>query len=171
MATILSSLGFELSLRWLFENQLPLGNARDSAALSAAGMLADGAGADQAEVVWHDRRTLAGSQADDLSLAGGLVDAFGNVVELAAVKAVALRNRGADDDDVLAVGGHDTAPWLDWVAAAGDIVRVGPRGLLLLWNPSAAGYGVTPETADVLRIENTGNNTIEYDVVIVGTRA
>lgn len=169
MSTTLTSAGLELSLRWLFENELDLGNALDSNSLPISVSLADGTGADQAEIVWHDRRTLAAAGVDNLDLAGGLVDAFGNTLAFTSLKALVLKNRGTASDDVLDIGGHATAALSSPFGAANDKLKLGPDGLLLLWNPSAAGYSVTAGTADILRIENTGGNSLDYDIVMIGT--
>ena len=55
--------------------------------------LAFGAGAGQADLIWWDRRTVAKDTTDQLDLAGNLVDAFGETLTFANVKAIILINR------------------------------------------------------------------------------
>jgi len=69
-----------------------LGNPRFLPSLDKVLQFTSGTGANQADIVWTDERTLAASGSEDLDLAGALTDAFGatiTAVELVAIIIVA----------------------------------------------------------------------------------
>jgi hypothetical protein len=53
----------------------------------------DGTGADQAQVIFSDTRTLAGSTNESLDLAGGLPHALGGTITFSAIKAIIVKAR------------------------------------------------------------------------------
>jgi hypothetical protein len=133
--------------------------------------LASGTGANQADKVWSDQRTLAASATENLDLAGVLTDAFGATLTFVKVKALLIRAATGNTNDVL-VGGHASAAFVNWVSDPTDVVVVKPGGLFLLVAPNAAGYGVTATTADLLKITNSAGTTgVTYDIAILGTSA
>lgn len=130
--------------------------------------LANGNAANQANALWHDQRTIAASANDDLDLAGVLVDAFGAVLTFTKIKGLFVAAAAANTNDVL-VGGLGTNGFFSWLGATGDLVKVGPGGLLALVRPDNAGYAVTAATADLLRVTNgAGGTSVVYDIVLVG---
>lgn len=128
-----------------------------------------GTGSDQADLMWSDQRTLAGSTAEDLDLAGSLTDEFGNTLTFSLVKGIVIYSAAANGD-ILKVGG-DANGLVNWVASATDIVQVRPGGLLALFAPDATGYSVTAGTGDVLQVENADASAATYDIVIIGVSA
>jgi hypothetical protein len=134
--------------------------------------LTSGTGANQADRIWTDQRTLAASGTENLDLAGtALTDAFGVAITFVKIKAILIRAASGNTNDVL-VGGHATAAFVNWVSDATDVIVVKPGGLFLLVAPSAAGYGVTATTGDLLKITNSAGTTgVTYDVAILGTSA
>jgi hypothetical protein len=133
--------------------------------------LSSGTGANQADKMFADTRTLAASATENLDLAGTLLDAFGAAITFVKVKAFLIRAAAANTNNVL-VGGHASAAFVNWVSDATDVVVVKPGGLLLLVAPNAAGYGVTATTGDMLTITNSAGTTgVTYDVAILGTSA
>lgn len=161
------------SLAWLLSESLPLSTVIDNAALEYDESLADGTGADQADVLWHDERSLAASSNDDLDLTNLAMAVFGGsaAVDFAKVKAILLVNTSTTSGDVLRVGGAGAAAFSAPFANDDDaVVEVGPDSPLLLVNKKD-GWSVTPSTAHVLRISNPGANAITYRMVIVGTSA
>jgi hypothetical protein len=131
--------------------------------------LADGTGADQANRIWHDTRTVNASSSDDIDLTAVLTDAFGATLTFARIKALLIR-AAAGNGDVLNVGG-DAAALVGWVADASDIVKVRPGGLLLLAAPDATAYASTATTADILQIANPDDEAATYDIVLIGASA
>ena len=171
MATSLAA-QLQLLLNWQQSNNPDLSTIKDIASLSVDDSLANGTAIDQADVLWHDRRTLAASTSEDLDLAGSLVSALtGAAVTFAKIKCIYIKNRASTAGYILAVGGASSNQFVGWVANASDIVNIGPDGVMLLWNPSLAGYAVTASTGDLLKINNTGGGSLDYDIVLIGTSA
>ena len=130
--------------------------------------LASGTGSEQADLVWSDERTLAAGTSEDLDLFGALQPAIGGgTVDFARIKILMIFN--TSDADQLDIGGHATAPWFGFVAAAGDKVIVSPGGVFLWYSPN--GSTVTNGTADMLTITNPGTSAVTYKIIIVGASA
>jgi hypothetical protein len=157
----------ELMLRWTHTSALDLSTVSDVAAYSVIDELASGTGLDQADRIWHDRRTLAAA-AEDLDLAGSLTNAFGVTATFAKVKGLLIKNRNTTAGHVLSIGGD--AASLALFTAVNDIYPLGPDGVFFIWEPSAAGKAVTAGTGDLLQID-AGANTISYDIIVIGTSA
>lgn len=146
---------------------LDLGTAKFPATLDFGDSLASGTGADQADQLFTDTRTLTATS-ENLDLAGGLTDAFGATITFARIKGIAIRNKSTTD--VLLVGGAASNAFVNWVANSSDIVRLRPGGVLVLWAPDATAYAVTAGTGDILKIDS-GAATISYDIAIIGASA
>lgn len=133
--------------------------------------LASGTGADQADQLWTDTRTIAASGTDDLDLAGSLTNALGATATFARVRGLYVAAAAGNTNNVL-VGGAASNQFINWVADATDKVVVRPGGFLLLANRDATGYAVTASTGDLLRIANSGSGTgVTYDIAILGCSA
>lgn len=129
--------------------------------------LPSGTGANQADKVWHDQRTIAPSATDSLDLAGSLTDPFGTAFTPARIKALFVRAATANANNV-----NVTRPASNGVPlflAAGDGVPVRPGGVFLWVAPDATGVAVTAATGDLIDIVNSGAGTsVTYDIVIIG---
>lgn len=128
---------------------------------------ANGTGVNQAQEIFSDSRTPAGSGTDNLDLSGVLSDALGATVAFTGVKTIVLRNTGTTQ---IRIGKKITngfaGPYDQTAGALGHIVE--PGGTYFVSNPSAAGWAVTGATADQLSIENLGGSAGAYDIVIIG---
>lgn len=133
--------------------------------------LLNGTGANQADKIWHDQRTIAASTTDSLDLAGGgLVDALGVALTLAKLKAVIVYAAAANTNNVVVT--RPAANGVPWLTAAGDACPVKPGGLFVWVDPSLAAVAVTAGTGDLLDIVNSGaGTTVTYDIVLIGTSA
>ncbi|MFB8242000.1 hypothetical protein ACFC58_36245 [Kitasatospora purpeofusca] len=152
-------------------NPLDLVTGRAPLDFAAAIALGSGTGANQADMIWSDTRTLAASATEDLDLAGVLVGAFGNTLTFARIKGLIVRAAGANANTVV-VGGAASNGFVGWVADSTDKVNVRPGGVLGLFAPDATGYPVTAGTGDLLRIGNGGAGTaVTYDIVVIGASA
>ena len=168
MATTLTTT-LKFVLDTIFTDDLDLTDPRDTLSANWNDTLANGTAINEADVIWHDRRTAAGAP-DDIDLVGNaaFVDAFGNTITFAKIKGIFIHNRNTTAGHNLAIGG-DVAPFANWVSdAASDIVNVGPNGKLLLWSP-IDGYACAGGS-DILQID-PGADTIIYDIVLIGTSA
>jgi len=133
--------------------------------------LANGTGDGKADLVFHDRRTIAASSTDSLDLAGSLTDPLGATLTCATVKGLLVAASPSNTNTVV-VGGAASNTWATWVGDATDKVIVRPGGVLVLFASDATGYAVTASTGDILEIANGGGGTsVTYDIVIVGASA
>ena len=155
-----------LRLNTELSNALDLVTPKALQAFSYLATLTSGAGLNQANVVWSDRRTVNASATDSLDVAtgGGLVDALGAAVALARVKLIAVRNRGAQDIQLT----RPAANGVPWLAAAGDAIPIVAGGLNLWVAPTAAGKVVTAGTGDLIDVVNGAGSSVDYDIVIIG---
>ena len=132
--------------------------------------LTNGTGANQADRVFSDQRTIAASSNDDLDLAGTLTDAFGATVTFARVKLLLIKAADTNVNNVVVGGASST--FATWVTGTSPAVVVRPGGTLLLAASDATAYAVTATSADVLRISNSGaGSSVVYDVVVIGASA
>jgi len=145
-----------------------LTDAIDQLTLDKGDTLAAGTSTDQADVIFHDTRSLAATS-EDLDLAGTLLDTYGNTATFATIKGLLIHNKNTTTAHTLAIGGAAASTMDNIFASTTDILNIGPNGLLLLWNPTD-GYDVTSATADLLKIDG-GANTVTYDIVVIGTSA
>lgn len=152
-------------------NPLDLVTGRAPLDLDISIPLGSGTGANQADMIWSDQRTLAASATEDLDLAGVLVGAFGNVLTFARVKAIIVR-AAATNANAVVVGGAASNGLVGWVADATDKLNIRPGGMFELVAPDATAYPVAAGTGDLLRIGNGGAGTsVTYDIVIIGASA
>jgi len=144
-----------------------LGNPEFRPLLEYLTQFTSGSGADQIETMWTDERTINASSSENLDLAGVLSDAFGTVLTLAEIVAIVIE---ADEDNVndVVVGNHATAAVV-FLGAAAHTISIKPGGIFALAGPNAAGIAtVTPTTADMLKVANSGAGTpVTYKIAIL----
>ena len=143
--------------------------------------LAFGTGADQANQIWWDRRTLAkgADEGTNLDLAGTLSNAFGATITFANVKAILVFNRSDETldehtatDAEISVGGADANEFQGPFKAATDAIKVPAGGAFVALNPAADGWAVTVDTADILLVTNEdADDEALYDIVLIGESA
>lgn len=127
-----------------------------------------GSGANQANNIFADKRTLAASGTENLDLSGVLSNQINEIISFTKVKALIIMADPTNVNDVV-VGGHATAAFAAPFGAANNTVKVKPGGMLMLVAPDAAGYPVTATTADMLTVANSGGGTgIGYGIMIIG---
>jgi hypothetical protein len=135
-----------------------------------ANTLTSGTGANQADLIFTDTRTLAASATEDLDLAGVLVGAFGATLTFARVKGLFIVAAAANTNNV-----NITRPAANGVPlflAASDGVAVRPGGWFAMSAPDATGYPVTAATGDLVTLTNSAASTsVTYDVIIIGSSA
>ena len=129
----------------------------------------DGVGADQAKQVFTDTRTLTASAAENLDLAGVLLNAFGTALTFTKIKAIIVKADAANVNDVV-LGNHATAAFFPMFGAATHTVKVKPGGMVAFVAPDLAGLAVTATTADMLTVTNSaGGTSVTYTIIIIGT--
>lgn len=131
--------------------------------------LTNGTSANQANMMWADTRTLTASSTEDLDVAGGLTNAFGDTVTFTRLKGIIVFAAAANTNNVL-VGGDGTAAIASLTSNVNDIIVVRPGGFIALVAPDATGYAVTATTADILQVANSaGSTSVTYDIILIGT--
>ena len=149
---------------------LDLGTAALPYELAAAITLADGTGADQADLLFSDTRTLAASATENLDLSGVLASAFGSTIAMAKVKAILIVAASGNTNDVQVT--RPASNGVPCFLAAGDGVAVGPGDFFAITRRGASGFAVTAGTGDLITITNSaGGTSVTYSVVVLGTSA
>lgn len=140
-------------------------------ALSYATGWASGVAANQADLVWSDKRTLAASANEDLDLAGVLAGALGGTVTFARVKLLMVLADAANTNNVV-VGAAAATAWVGPFGAGTHTVAVQPGGCALFAAPGATAWPVGAGATDFLRIANSaGGTSVTYDVLAIGASA
>jgi len=154
----------------VYKNVLDLGTPTDAFLKKTKIDLSNGTGANSADLMFHDQRTLAASGTEDLDLAGSLANAYGTTLTFVEVRAVLISAATANTNNV-----NVTRPASNGVPlflAAGDGIPVPPGGVFMWSCPADGKVAVTASTGDLLTITNSSSGTsVTYDVVIVGTSA
>ncbi|GFH36630.1 hypothetical protein [Streptomyces pacificus] len=151
---------------------LDLGSAASPVRLQRSVQLASGTGAGQADLVFSDRRTISASGAEDLDLAGVLLDAFGATITFARVKGLFI-SASANNANNVVVGADATNPWATLLNAAGTVtLRPGASFAAVAGATDSTAYAVTAGTGDLLQVANSaGGTSVTYDVVVIGASA
>lgn len=130
----------------------------------------DGAGANQANLVFADTRTIVASATDSLDLAGGsLLDPQRNTLTFARIKALWVRAAPANNAANNVVVTRPASNGVPLFSAAGDALAL-RAGEVFTWSSqTASGVVVTAGTGDLIDFVNSaGTNSVNYDVVILG---
>ncbi|WP_151480628.1 hypothetical protein [Streptomyces albicerus] len=159
-----------LSLDSTLAEALDLVTPRAPLKFSKAISLASGTGANQADKIFADTRTLAASATENLDLAGVLTDAFGATLTFARIKLLLVSAAAGNTNNVNVI--REATNGVPLFLAAGDGIPVRPGGAFLWVAPDVAGAPVTPATGDLLTFTNSAAGTpVTYDVVIIGASA
>ena len=130
----------------------------------------------QGDRLWKDTRSLAATTSEsldmyDLAVGGGAAgtDAFGLALTNARLKVLIIRNKIYTVGYDLHIGGDGTAAAFStpFNSVDASLIIVGPGGSLTLEAPSAAGYVITDTDNHLLKINNPGAGTIDFDIVLV----
>lgn len=154
----------------VYKNLLDLGTPTDTFLKKTKIELSSGTGANAADLMFSDQRTLSASGTEDLDLAGSLVDAFGATLTFVELRAILVSASSGNTNNVTVARASSNG--LPLFSAASDAIVLPPGGVFL-WSCGADGkVTVTAGTGDLLTITNAaGSTSVTYDVVIVGTSA
>lgn len=167
MATSLVAV-VKAALSATYANSLEFGSVEQKLQYNVSKPFAEGIGADQAQKLWTDQRTIAASGSETLDLSGVLTDVFGAALSLTKVKALLIKAAESNVNDVV-VGNAATNTWLGAFGAAAHTMAVKPGGALLLIAPDANGLAVIAGTGDQLKIANSGaGSSVSFDIVVIG---
>ena len=148
-----------------------LGNASAPLDYSKLIAMGDGTGLNQADVLWHDQRTLGSGANEDLDLAGSLTDLLGNAITVVDLKLVLFHVPTAGAGPITV--SRPASNGVPLFGAASDSVKVMGGGAFLWVNPDATDVvTVTAGTGDLINVLNDdGAASVTYDVIIAGTSA
>jgi len=159
----------DVNLAAVLATALDLGSAQYSPVINKRISLATGTGAQQADQIFTDTRTVAASGTDPLDLAGSLTGPLGGVLTFVKLKAILVRAAAGNANNVRV--NRPATNGVPLFLAASDAIDVLPGGLFL-WVAPGAGVTVTAATGDVINCDNSGSGTsVTYDVAIIGTSA
>ncbi len=164
MARILSG-GSLFNFSLTHKNTLDLSSVQEVFSLVGGLTWTNGTGANQINILYHDTVSIGDGANTVLNLLdGALVDAFGVLLTLSAVKLVYIKNKSTDS--TLLIGGG-ASPLLMF-ADATDIIELPPGGTLIMIIPTAAGIDVTVNKNLKLEDDGSGAAGQDVDVVICG---
>lgn len=142
---------------------LPLRLARDF-------IWSSGTGANAADRIFSDTRTVTASSTDSLDLAGSLTDGIGGTFAPAKIKGLIVAAAAANVNNVVVT--RPASNGVPLFSAAGDALPLRPGALFMWLSPDATGVAVTAGTGDLLDFTNSGAGTsVTFDVFIFGTSA
>lgn len=150
-------------------NPIDLSIPTDPLALDLTTTFANGTGANQANMWWHDQRTLGASASENIDLAGSLTSIFGTTITFTSIKAILVRASSSNNaaNNVNVARGSSNGFVLFLAASDGFTLPAGSWALFV--NPGANGWAVTAGSGDILTITNSaGTNSVVYDIFILG---
>ncbi len=169
MATTLSTV-VSAKITTTFKNLLDLSTPVDAADIGPKIQFGNGTGANLADLLFHDTRTLAASGTEDLDLAGSLVGPLGLVQVFVELRAIMVVAAAGNTNNVRVT--RPAANGVPLFLAASDGIDVPPGGVFLWSCPADGKVTVTPSTGDLITITNSAAGTpVTYDVVILGVSA
>ncbi|RWD00506.1 MAG: hypothetical protein EOS73_25480 [Mesorhizobium sp.] len=166
----LASLTLQAKISGVQSSSHDLGALEFQPNLAFVKALTNGTGANQADLLFADTRTLAASATEDLDLAGVLTDAFGAVITMVEVVAILITADAANTNNV--VVGDATSP-VPLFGGTNGSFAVKPGGMFMAVAPNAAGlFTVGAGSTDDLKITNSSSGTgVTYSIVVVGRSA
>lgn len=124
-----------------------------------------------ANEMFIDERTVAATTADNLDLAGALVNPHGETITFDTVKTVLIAIKDPDGDKVLRVGPQDVSnAFQGWSGGVGADAYETVFDWMVKHNPFDGGWPVTAGTGDILGIYNPGADPVTYQILIIGTK-
>ena len=156
-----------LKFQTLFTDPADLSTPTDNLVQDYSVTLATGSGADQANVIFHDQRTLADAAVDTLDLyaSGSLLDPLGVALTMEQLKVLYLANTSTTNS--LTIGPSATAVAL-CADKASDIIIIPPEGKFLWTSPASGGLDLTTNKNLVLTHDSTDATALIYNIIAIG---
>ena len=147
-------------------NSLDLSTPSDVIDLVRGVNLKDGTGANQAQVLFHDTRTLADGANETLDIQdGSLTDAFGTAVTIEKLKALYIKNNSTNAN--LLIGGAASNA-IGLFSDSTDKAVVKPGGEYLVTAPDSTGLDTSINASIKIAHDGTGSSSLTYDIIAVG---
>ena len=149
---------------------LDLSTVRDPLDYTFRDSLSSGTGADQADMLWHDTRTVNASSNEDLDLAGSLVNGLGDTQTFVQLKGIVIAAAAGNTNNVRLTRPASTGVPL--FLAASDGIDIRPGGLFVWYDPGDGGVAVGAGSSDLINIANSSSGTsVTYSIIIIGASA
>jgi hypothetical protein len=130
--------------------------------------LTEGTGANQANQIFADTRTLSASASEDLDLAGALTNALGASVVFTKIKAIIISASAANTNNVV-VGNTSANGFTGPFGGATHTIQVRPGGFAAFACADATAWAVAAGTGDLLKIANSaGATAVTYSIILIG---
>ena len=155
-----------INIKATLTNSLDLATSASTLNTSRGPTLANGTGANQVNMVFHDQRTLADAANETLDLNdGSLTDALGVALTLETLKVLYIKNTSVDAN--LLIGGAG-ANSIGLFGDVSDIISLPPGGELLITAPDATGIDISTNSDLKLEHDGTGSSNLVYDIIALG---
>jgi hypothetical protein len=169
MATTLRTI-VTAKIETTFKNLLDLSTPIDTLTENKVIELANGTGANSADLCFHDQRTLSASATEDLDLAGSLAGPFGASQVFVELRAVYVFASASNTNNVQVI--RPASNGVPLFMAAGDGIAIPPGGVFMWACPADGKVTITAGTGDLLTFTNSaGSTSVTYDVVLIGVSA
>jgi hypothetical protein len=127
-----------------------------------------GTGPGRVDIEYVDDRTLATNTSENLDLSGVLIDAFGQVIAAANIKAIEI-SAAAGNTTNLTVGAAASNTFVGPFNDATDALVLKPGARAVIFDP--AGWTVTAGTGDILKVTNAAGASATYRIKLLGASA
>jgi hypothetical protein len=165
MATLEAKI--QTTLNAAYTNVLDLSSATGRTDFGPTWTLSNGTGANQANAMFSDTRTLSASATESLDMAASLADMFGTTLTFTKIKAVIVRASTGNTNSVQVT--RPASNGLVLFMAASDGIALTPGAGFSAIFPDANGVAVTAGTGDLLTLTNSaGGTSVTYDIIILG---
>ena len=170
-----STNSMKLGLTTTLQQELDGRNASDPVAENRTVKLASGTGAENANQVFADYRTLSTGASESLDLYGSLTNTFGTTINFNMIREFYIENTSTTS--TLVIDGTVANAWLGFINAAGTITlqpsSTNYPSFFAISAPTATGMDVTAGSADVLKLTHGGEDSLDltYRIVLVGEQA
>jgi hypothetical protein len=144
-------------------------------------VLRDGTTNDKIDLIWSDTRSLTTGASEDIDLAGGVTDIFGNTLTFVEVSHLFFFNHDTTAGEYFRMGPAASNGWYGVTTpflATGDSVIIRPSATVdgitypgFAWFSAPTGYVVTAGSADSIGITNSGSTTNSYSMIVLGRSA
>lgn len=141
------------------------GQAIDTVTVTKGPNFSQGAGDSQANIFYHDTRTIASAgETHDLAAGATIKDAFGNNMSLTKLKGLVIVNLAAAAN--LLIGGA-AATQVGLFSTGTDVLELPAGEGLFVWTaPLAAGLDVSVNKN--LKIAHDGGGNEDYEIYLIG---
>lgn len=157
---------------WLdhdYRNEGEISTTRDQSQLRADQSFVQGTGSTTAviDLLWYSQRNLASATSEEIDLAGGITDVFGNTITFNRVKTLHVHNTSTTQTLTI---GNGSAPWAGPFSPATATFSIPPSGFVTFQAPFA-GWEVVATTGDILKLATDAGvgATCTYNLWVIGS--